>query len=265
MEHIADMVEKEGEDSPWAECFRLCGEDDIVQRLHAAPQKGAMTGWGKSGLKGSSLCSLNPSDLAVSSGKQVTAAADATCITSSKGTLVASITTEDVKKHTLACLTLQAGFLAGILQEAAAIQPVPGDSNKFPSDVCDKESATASSSSSAAPVKAASSPLATAKTAKIKKTTVGDEAVNKKRTGSSPPLAPAVAKKIEKKKAGGKADKKAKGGWILLSAAAILAQKKYPAPKKVIGKRSKGRWKAQGQFQPSCCCGGRGRKENAAE
>ena len=49
MNHIADMVEKEGEDSPWADCFRLCGEDDIVQRLHSAPyaQKGAITGWRK--------------------------------------------------------------------------------------------------------------------------------------------------------------------------------------------------------------------------
>ena len=37
MEHIATVVDWEGDEHPWAKCFRLCGEDDILPRLHAAP------------------------------------------------------------------------------------------------------------------------------------------------------------------------------------------------------------------------------------
>ena len=125
MEHIVDMVAKEGVDSPWAACFRLCGEDDLAQRLPSTPfePKGEISGWGTTGptLQGSSLCGLKPADLAASSGDPVTAVPGATGIAASVGSPVKGITPEDVKKHTLDCLTLQAGSLAALLQEAAAL------------------------------------------------------------------------------------------------------------------------------------------------
>jgi len=157
IEHIAAMVEKEGDDSPWAACFRLCGEDETISRLQASTYErgGGSSGWEQSGMAGSSLCSWNPPDLASSSGHPVTAAP--------------GDPTEDVKKHTLDCLTLQAGSLAALLQEAAALQPGGGEKRKLPHDFGDKGSTTADSSCDTITVKAGSSPPDAATIASIEK------------------------------------------------------------------------------------------------
>ena len=173
MLYVANQADMEGDDSPWAACFRLCGEDEIMQRLHAAPhdQKGAISGWSKGVVGGSSLCSPNKSHLVTSTDTTVTAAPGDTGITASKGSHAAAATTEEAKKHTLDSSTLQAGSLAGILQEAAAVQPACGEKQKPSPDVCDNGSSTAYSSSDATPVKAASSTPDAATTAAIKKET----------------------------------------------------------------------------------------------
>ena len=138
-------------------------------------------------MAGSSLCSWNPPDLASSSGHPVTAAP--------------GDPTEDVKKHTLDCLTLHAGSLAGLLHEAAAIQPI-----------CDNGSTAASSSCDATTVKAGSSHPDAATTETIEKKTLGDAVVKTVKTGSSHPPAAAVVKKVDEKKPGGKIANKLKGG-----------------------------------------------------
>ena len=139
MEHIAEQVDWEGDVHPWARCFRLCGEDGILPRLHAAPlaHKGAISGWGNVGPCGSSRCSLNLAGVAASSGDPVTAVPGATSIADSAGSHATGSDTGDVQKHLLDRLAQQAGSgsLAGLLLEAAAIQPT-----------CDVATAASSSS-----------------------------------------------------------------------------------------------------------------------
>ena len=94
---------------------------------------------GNDGLSGSPLCSLSPADLASSTGDPATAALGATGINVSAGSHATGIATEDIRKHTLHCLTEQMGSLGGVLLEAAG--PIHPDA-----------ATTASSSSDATPV-----------------------------------------------------------------------------------------------------------------
>ena len=94
---------------------------------------------GNDGLSGSPLCSLSPADLASSTGDPATAALGATGINVSAGSHATGIATEDIRKHTLHCLTEQTGSLGGVLLEAAG--PIHPDA-----------ATTASSSSDATPV-----------------------------------------------------------------------------------------------------------------